>query len=113
MEEIKRREGFIEYRRFSIEEKQDGGDGRYPPIKEAAKSLVGEAIEKADLNKAREILNSIRVQFGEEFGDNIAKELAWRYIKEGEFERALTAADLIEDETTRQEVLKEIDNKIK
>jgi hypothetical protein len=52
-------------KRIYIKEKQDEGDGRYPPVKEAAKSLVGEAVEKADLNKAREILNSIRVQFDE------------------------------------------------
>jgi hypothetical protein len=112
MEEIKRR-GFIEYRRISIEEKQDEGDGRYPPVKEAAKSLVGEAIEKAALNKATEILNSIRVQFGDEFGDDVARELAWRYIEKREFGLALRAADLIKDKKTQQEVLKEIDNKIK
>jgi hypothetical protein len=112
MEEIKRR-GFIEFRRFSIEEKQDEGDGRYPPVKEAAKSLVGEAIEKANLNEAREILNSIRVEFGDKFGDDVARELAWRYIEKREFGLALRAADLIRDEKTQQEVLKEIDNKIK
>jgi len=93
--------------------KGDEGDGRYPPVEEAAKSLVREAIKKADLPKAEEILNSIRAQFGEESADNVAKELAREYIKKGEFEHALRAADLIKDEKRQQEVLKEIDNKIK